>query len=734
MICPNCGAEIADDMLYCEKCGCEIQFVPNFEPEIEQSITETLSEIQLMDEEGVFVDEFGEYSEEGAYDEGAYIEGFYDDNGVYFEGYYAENGDFVLLGYYDEYGQFIEYTDYIVYEGGFSEAEAIYDYEYEDAPAYVEGLESVDLLDESEPVNTIEEPKTKVKKTNSNKENSNKENSNKVKSNKANSEKAKSVKSDKFDSEKAEKKKPQTNKPVQKIKRELGPLESAKYKRPEGLVRIAPPSKGPRLSHKLSDSLYDEMLDNEGLREHLDSLGEEYDLDPFDDFAYEGYLFRKFVKFLKGSALKWVIIPALLLVVILVIVGVNKVTDKFKQNTSADFQVQMANEAAARGDYATAIDYMEKAINLKGSDLNFNNNNTDLKYTLVDLYFKNNDEDNAILTLWDIIKSGDSNAPFAYRRILDFYVDRADYSTLNQILLGCEYPDVINEYGSYMAAAPEFSVGDGTYEEPFDLTISTTIPGFIYYTTDGTEPTEESDLYVAPIYLDMGIYRISAVFVNQYGIKSDIVTKTYTLDRRVPDPPKVMTDEGDYTSPELIEIDVQPYTRVFYTTDGTMPTMDSTEYLSPLPMPIGYSRLTFVAYSTENVAGPYTEVSYNLTVDTPLDVQGMVTYLITYDYRIGRAVDANGFIAGNSQRYTYGASQAIVVDEVIYYIYVESLVDNLGNITKTGKIYLVDTENGSIWTASKDENNVITKGDLIQPELYAPLPEESQPEEGQAEY
>lgn len=117
MICPNCKTELSDDMLYCEKCGQEIQFVPDYEPEIEQSITETLSEIQLSDEDGVFGDEFSGYSEEGQmsvqssedYIDEAYIEGFYDDNGVYFEGYYAENGEFILLGYYDENGQFVEY-------------------------------------------------------------------------------------------------------------------------------------------------------------------------------------------------------------------------------------------------------------------------------------------------------------------------------------------------------------------------------------------------------------------------------------------------------------------------------------------------------------------------------------------------------------------------------------------------------------------------------------------------
>ena len=43
MNCPNCGAKIEDGMFLCYKCGCEIKFVPDFDPEVESSIEESLS-------------------------------------------------------------------------------------------------------------------------------------------------------------------------------------------------------------------------------------------------------------------------------------------------------------------------------------------------------------------------------------------------------------------------------------------------------------------------------------------------------------------------------------------------------------------------------------------------------------------------------------------------------------------------------------------------------------------
>ena len=45
MKCPKCGATIPDGLLYCEVCGEEISFVPEFDPEVENQIDETLSDM-----------------------------------------------------------------------------------------------------------------------------------------------------------------------------------------------------------------------------------------------------------------------------------------------------------------------------------------------------------------------------------------------------------------------------------------------------------------------------------------------------------------------------------------------------------------------------------------------------------------------------------------------------------------------------------------------------------------
>ena len=45
MKCPNCGEEIAEGYLYCSKCGEDIHIVPDFEPELDHDIQQTIKNI-----------------------------------------------------------------------------------------------------------------------------------------------------------------------------------------------------------------------------------------------------------------------------------------------------------------------------------------------------------------------------------------------------------------------------------------------------------------------------------------------------------------------------------------------------------------------------------------------------------------------------------------------------------------------------------------------------------------
>lgn len=665
MICPNCGETIDDDKLMCENCGAEISFVPEFDPEIEQTIDESLSNIQ--------VDEFYDSYYDTPNQEEVF--GYYDENGNFVEtpGYFDENGEFVeLQGYYDASGNFIQTVTMENEDGILEEVPGFID---ENGEVVLFDINDDDVLGSDDFIDFEAENATVPA------------------GNKTNSQHRSSVR-------------PGSSKRTL-IKDANGVKHPVnKNFQSKALEGISAPERGPKVTRNLSDTLYDEMFSDSTLTEY----DKDYEIDPFDEFGYESYYLKKFGKFIIHSKFKWVFLITLVIIILLGYKAITSISERVMKDNSYEYQVELANEAVAQGNYEQAIVYMEKALSL-------NSKSSSLKYTLADYYFKVGDNDNGLYMLWEIINQNDANCEAAYSRMITYYADLADYGTIETILENCQLETIKVQYSDYLAEPPVFSIAEGTYEDAQYLELFGGANGTIYYTTDGTEPSTESDVYTTALFLDKGIMRVTAMYVNSYGISSEIVAKTYTIDKRIPNAPIVLTEEGDYEIPKLIEVDVQSYTDVYYTLDGTIPSMNSSLYLSPIPMPIGTSTIMFVAYSQEGVAGEVTSVTYNLTVDTILDVPGVINQLYVYNKNIGRAQDYQGNILGGST-FQYTVSQAIVLNDDIFYIFVESINDMSGKNSRTGNIFLVSTTNGSIWKGNKDTMQNITLGELIDPELY----------------
>ena len=52
MKCQKCGAQMVSGHLYCDTCGAEYQIVPDFDPEIENSIAQSMADIsETLEEE-----------------------------------------------------------------------------------------------------------------------------------------------------------------------------------------------------------------------------------------------------------------------------------------------------------------------------------------------------------------------------------------------------------------------------------------------------------------------------------------------------------------------------------------------------------------------------------------------------------------------------------------------------------------------------------------------------------
>ena len=175
----------------------------------------------------------------------------------------------------------------------------------------------------------------------------------------------------------------------------------------------------------------------------------------------------------------------------------------------------------------------------------------------------------------------------AYGKLIDLYKNRNDYFTIHSLLSESNNDKIKSRYQNLIAYEPEFSYPEGTYEEIVPLKLSSNTTGTIYYTLDGTDPTVNSNIYTAPIFLDDGSYRIKAIFINENNVSSKIVEKFYFIDVDIPNAPTVITRNGTYIHPTWIEVESVDDEVVYYTTAGTAPTTFSNIYTHPLPMPLG---------------------------------------------------------------------------------------------------------------------------------------------------
>ena len=555
MICPNCGEEIADDLLYCSKCGEEVKLIPEYEPEIENEINGTLQDLEL-----------------------------------------------------------------------------------------------ISLSDEDEGV-TGEEAAEDIAASATN---------------------------------------------------ELPSLESLR----EALLT----------DEDLDEGFLEEDNAAEADSEDPDDFDEEYDgdfLDELEDFEDDEDVVRQIALAIRESRFRWLYIISGLIVIGAIGLVIFYLSQHVYEDNSSVYQASLAREAAAQGNFVEAIDHMEKALLLDDTD-------SSLKFTLADYYFEIEEDEKALLMLWEVILDDDINAVQAYRQLIEYYANNKDYERITTILSSCDNETVLAQFADYMAEAPEFSEEPGTYDHVLWVKLSSVSNGTIYYTLDGSDPTTESEVYTSPIHMDLGIYEVNAMFVNNYGIQSDFSSGVFTVDVRKPDPPVVTPESGEYNEPEMIEAEGIKFGVVYYTTDGTIPTDESTEYIGPIPMPIGHSHFIFLSYSQEGVAGELADIEYDLNLETELDLQEVIDHLKQYNVNNGKTIDLAGHLPGNTSRYSYSIGAAIKLDETVYYLITENVIDSAESKIKTGAFYLADIKNGDLFKAIRDEEEMtFTKGAAIKPEDYA---------------
>ncbi len=132
----------------------------------------------------------------------------------------------------------------------------------------------------------------------------------------------------------------------------------------------------------------------------------------------------------------------------------------------------------------------------------------------------------------------------------------------------------------------------------------------IYYTRDGNTPTTDSSNGQDSVYLFASSTQTIKAFAMKDGYQSDIVTKTVTVN-------KTASPTGSETSGKLELSCSDSGATIYYTTDGTTPTVSSTIYSSDIDVTNITTVKAIAVLSGNSNSNVYTwnKVSYTVTYD-----------------------------------------------------------------------------------------------------------------------
>lgn len=264
-------------------------------------------------------------------------------------------------------------------------------------------------------------------------------------------------------------------------------------------------------------------------------------------------------------------------------------------------------------DYEAAAKNFEKALTYEEG-----NGNTDMMMFLYECYINTDREEDAVELLYDVLEFNDKHYYNALYYLVEYYDDKEDYESIKTLYdenKDSDSSDVLSLFSIYQASEPVASPVGDTYSDDQSITLAAKSDCEIYYTLDGTEPTEYSTKYTGKIDITDGTTTLKFIAVNEYGFASHTVTEEYVISYQAPSAPTIYPENTSFkqSSDVMVTINNIPAgSTAYYTTDGSVPNEDSNVYTGPFALKEGSTIINVLVVDSHGLTCR-TSKTYNVT-------------------------------------------------------------------------------------------------------------------------
>jgi hypothetical protein len=169
------------------------------------------------------------------------------------------------------------------------------------------------------------------------------------------------------------------------------------------------------------------------------------------------------------------------------------------------------------------------------------------------------------------------------------------------------------------ATAPTITASplSGSYESVQNVTLTTNETATIYYTLDGSTPTQSSATYSSPINVSTSM-TIKCFAKDTAGNVSSIQDEEYIIDVADTTPPvvSISPNGGTFNSSQTVTISANEPSTIYYTLDGSEPTESSSIYSTPITV-TSTSTLKVIAKDTAgNITPIPTSANFTIIITT----------------------------------------------------------------------------------------------------------------------